>query len=515
MRTAWVIGSVLSLSAAAMASPNLQFETVINSGDAIAGDTFDIANQVVVDANGSVGIVGALTNSGNDVIIYSTPAAGDTWNNQAVAVGGQSYIIPSMTGPQEFNSFDNLAISDNPIGGTRLTFDASQLNGNTGILQYDVGSPSLGDVAFDGDTKGYSDVGIGGDDGGAELEMQVNGSGQAMFPAVSASKQVLVRGDESSVSSIFTSGGSLVSTAVGRVALAADNSGAAELSAGGVPGIYSIPANGGTPTEISGAFTPSTDGNSLIGYASGSGLNAALMLVNGTATRTQNIVLEKNGGTPQSILAGGQFTIPVGGPAPQGELTPNGQITVFVPSTTGNTIQYLNAASASTTAAVVASVYSGSGPVPSTAVARDPTGTNLDIEALPSAEGGTMPQINSGGTILFDGDVGTSPSNEVQALMDWVPGDTSPEILLKEGDQVNVGGSMVTVQDLFINNLSSDNDYYKNALNDQNDIAVEIDYTGGPNGSGTAVLYAAIPEPSTIALVSIAGIGLLARRRRR
>ena len=98
--------------------------------------------------------------------------------------------------------------------------------------------------------------------------------------------------------------------------------------------------------------------------------------------------------------------------------------------------------------------------------------------------------------------------------MDWMPGDQSPEILLAAGDQVDIGGNMVTIDDFTLNDLSNDFDYYKNALNDQNEIAVAVDYTGGPNGGGSAVLYAVIPEPSTMALVSIAGLGLLKRRRR-
>jgi hypothetical protein len=514
MRITWMLGAVLGATAIAGASPNVQFQTVINENDPVGSDQFDAAGQVVVGANGTVGIV-ALLQSGNLAIIYSTPGSGGTWNNQAVAVGGQNYNIPSIPTTEDFDGFDNLAITGNPSGGTRLTFDASDFNNNNGILQWDVGTSSLQDVAFDGDTKGYSSVGYATDSGGSSLEVQVNGTGQAMFPAVQSSKNVIVRGDYTSLTTIFTSGASLSDTDQGsRVALGADGSGVALLSASGVPGIYNIPANGTTPTEISGSFTPSTFADPVIGYTSGNGLNAALMFVNGTGSRTQNVILEKNGGTPQSILSG-QFTVPTSSDPEQGQMTPNGQIALFLPSTSGDTIQYANAASANPTASVIASVYSGSGPVPNTALALDPTGSNLDIEALQYLGNTWGPEVNSGGTVLFNAEVGTSPSNEVQALLDWQPGDQSPEILLKAGDQVDVDGNMVTIQDFTLNNLSNDYDYYKNALNDQNDIAVAVDYTGGPDGSGSAVLYAAIPEPSTISLLSIAGFGLLRRRSRR
>src|SRR5271170_6296633 len=251
MRATWmsvgISAGIMGLSVIAGASPNLQFETVINQGDAIAGDQFGAAGQVVAGPNGTVGIVGILENSGNSIVIYSTPGAGDTWNNQTVAVGGTPYTIPSIPDTENFIYFDNLAITGNPSNGTRLSFDAQDENDNSGILQWD--GTSLQDVAFDGDSKGYSSVGGDGlDSGGPLLEMQVNGTGQAMFPAVASTKNVIVRGDYTSLSTIFTPSGSLSDTDTGsRVALGADNSGTALLSSSGTPGIYTIPANGSTP----------------------------------------------------------------------------------------------------------------------------------------------------------------------------------------------------------------------------------------------------------------------------
>ena len=335
MRATWIWMSVgiLGLSTLAAASPNLPFETVINEGDSFSNDPadqFETAGQVVAGPNGTVGIVGLVENESNYAVIYSTPGAGNTWTSQAVAVAGNSYSIPSIPGSENFGYFDNLAITGNPSNGTRLTFDAQDNSGNSGIIQWD--GSSLEDVAFDGDTKGYSSVGSVADSGGPLLEMQVNASGQAMFPAVASSKNVIVRGDYTSLTTTFTSSGALSDTDQGsRVALGTDNSGAALLSASGTPGIYIIPASGGAPTQIPlGTYTPSTFADPIIGYASGNGINATLMLVNGTTPRSQNIVLSKNGGVPQPILP--QFTQPTIYESTEGQMTPNGQIALYVPN---------------------------------------------------------------------------------------------------------------------------------------------------------------------------------------
>ena len=124
--------------------------------------------------------------------------------------------------------------------------------------------------------------------------------------------------------------------------------------------------------------------------------------------------------------------------------------------------------------------------MPSTAEALDPSGTNLPIQALTSPGSTVGPQINSSGTIVFDAEVGTSPSNEKAALLAWQPGDLSPEILLAAGDTVDIDGNPEIIDDFTLNTLSNDYDYYKNALNDQNGLAVAVDYD---DGNASAVLY--------------------------
>src|SRR5580700_8834065 len=159
MRTTWIWMSVgiLGWSALVAASPNLSFETVINQGDSFTndlGDQFQMADQVVAGPDGTVGIVGNVENDSNSAVIFSTPASGDTWTSQTVAVAGDSYTIPPIPSSEDFDAFGNLAITNNLSNGTQLTFEAQDVNNNQGILQW--GGSSLEDVAFDGDSKGYS-----------------------------------------------------------------------------------------------------------------------------------------------------------------------------------------------------------------------------------------------------------------------------------------------------------------------------------------------------------------------
>jgi hypothetical protein len=543
MRTTWMLAGIstgiMGLSVIAGASPNLDFETVINQGDSFAvgdaGDQFQNAGQVVVGPNGIIAMSAEIQNGGGSspAVIYSTPLPSGGWSSQEIAVGDDTYNIPGIAPGEQFLDFNNVALTNS---GTQLAFVAQDYSGNNGIIQWNTGV-GLQDVAFEGDTRGYTSVGGDGtDSGGGGIEMQVNGSGQVLFPAIASGLSAggLVRGNATPpppltppppppTTVVFTNGtGSPPLTDTdpqSRVAVGSDNTSVALLeTSSNVPGIYMIPASGGAATAIPlGNYTPfQTD--PIMGYASGDGVNATLMLVNDINTGMHDIVVSKNGAAPHSILAH-EFTIPnsISTPFeyPEGQMTPNGRIAVYVPSTTGDTIQYANAAPAGLpSATVVASVDAGAGSGLNSSMALDPTGTTLDIEALAEPGDDWGPEINSGGTILFNAEVGTSPSNEKQALLDWMPGDQSPEILLAAGDTVDIDGTPEIIDDFLLNALSNDYDYYKNALNDQNEVAVSVDYD---DDTESAVLFAAIsvPEPSTIALVSIASFSLMARRRRR
>jgi hypothetical protein len=540
MRVKWIAAGVLGTSAIAAASTPFQFYTVINGGDSIAGDQFEDAGQVVVGDGGVVGMIAELNNSGNEIVIYSTPAAGNTWNNQAVVEAATPIDVTGLGTNQQFETFNNLALTSKPAGGTRLTFEATDPfpSSDEGILQWD-GNPSLGDVAFDGDSKGYTDIGNNvADSGGGvpfagpAMEFQVNGSGQVLFPAVSLSKNVLASGDDApsgptAVSTIFTSTTALSLTDPGsRVALGTDNSGAADLSALGTPGIYVVPAGGGTPTKVSGSFTPISSGlDPLIGYASGNGISqTTLMAVNGSTSGTQDVVLSKSGGAPASILTQ-QFT-PGNQLNPLGEMSPDGQIGLYIPDTVnGDTIQHADATDLVPHATVIASVAGTLQATlnPASSLALDPSNSSvLQIEALqdPNSSSSWVPQINDNGIIIFGAQVGTSPSDANDALLDWQPGDVSPTVVLADGDEMTIGGQPVQITGFLLNALQNENDFYKNALSDDGYLAIDVSYTelNGPPGnqeSAVIITQLEVPEPASIGLISLATLGLLARRKRR
>jgi hypothetical protein len=531
MRVKWILAGVFGTSAIAAASPSLQFFTVINEGDAIAGDQFGGAEQVVVGDGGVVGMVGDLDDSGNNIVIYSTPAAGNVWNSQTVVESNTSTTVSGLGANQQFAEFDNLALTSNPAGGTRLTLAAVKQSDQAGILQWDDNSnvTSLGDVAFEGDGKGLTQIGHDGtDSGGGTLELQVNGAGQVLFPAVKSSTQTLTRGDTSSLTTVLTSGaGQIISDPASRIALGSNNTSASLLNGPSNPQIFTIPASGGTPAQITASPTPISS-EPLIGYSSSTG---AVIVVHGSTSAQQNVeFVPAGGGAPQNVSTN-QFTPGAHTLSPPiGEITPGGQIGLYIPDTVlGDTIQYGNAGTGNAAASVIASVAGTpqAAAHPSTAIALDPSASPLAIEALQDPAGSTpwVPEINAGGTTVFNAEIGTSPSDEKEALLDWQVGAASPTVVLAIGDQLNIGGQPVEIQDFTLNQLVNENDYYKNALSDDGYLAISVEYTdlqGGDAGDfGTAVIITQIPsasnpipEPASIGLMSIAGFGLLARRKR-
>jgi hypothetical protein len=506
----------------AVASPNAQFYTVINDGDAITGDTFLAPEQVVVGDGGVVGMV-AVAGSGNNVIIYSTQAPADQWNNQTVMEDNTPESINGFGpgGATETETMFNLNdLGMNSVSGTTsLTFGALNANSpnDQGFLQWNSSTASVGDVAFDGDSKGYGNIGA---------SQQVNGSGQVLFPATTGSSAYeLVVGNTSSLTTIFppSSGSYSLVSPSSRVALGSDGSAAAELDSSGIDGVYNVPANGGTPTEVSGSLipihnNPSYQGEPVMGYVSNGGLSATLMLVTNSTGTSDDIVLSKNGSAPQSILAS-QFSPGAGAPSPSlGEMSPDGRIAVYVPDNSGadDTIQYANAAASDTDASVIASVAPKSGPVTSASIALNPSGSNLYIEALNESTGDWAPEVNDNGTIAFLADVGASPTdpNPYTALLDWQPGAASPTVLLAVGDQVNIEGSPETISNLYFNTLAGQSDFYNNSLSDDNYLAVQVGYNDGNSGA-VLITQISVPEPTTMALLPMIGVGLLARRKRR
>ena len=525
MRTIWLLAGVLAVSARALASPNVPFSTVFDSTTSFGGDQMLGPIQVVVGTGGDV-FANALLDSGNPIIVYSTPIANtQQFNNQAVAETDTP--TANLSSDPEFSNFDNLALAQNSGTSARVFFAANDAAGE-GIVQLDItgGSPALSNVAFDG-TGSYSFSGIGNPDG--SLTLQADASGQALFPAntSSSSSPVMVRGNAASTSQVFTpTASTTLADPTYREGLGNESptpTAVAQLNVSGSQGVYLL--SGATETKISGSLAPPfpgipTPGGSMVmGYTSTGTLNAALLLGEGTAGYpTQNVVLVKNGGTISSSTTILEQSA-TGSEGVLGELSPQGKIALYVPngsSDADDTVQYADATATNPTPTVIASVDTDLS-TPAYTREANSNGTLLPIIKLQDTNFGSwVPEVNDAGTIIFTADVyDASLSSEEQALLEWTPADagSSPTVLLETGQPADLDGtpSASVVDSFTLNSLVQESDFYKNALSDDNYVGVGVFYA---DGSSAVLVTAAVPEPASMALISIAGLGLLARRRR-
>ncbi|MGA2441299.1 MAG: PEP-CTERM sorting domain-containing protein [Tepidisphaeraceae bacterium] len=532
MRTSWMLAGVLAVSASAMASPNVPFSTVFDSTESFNGAQMLGAIQVVVGTGGDV-FTNALLNDGNPIIVYSTPIANtQTFNSQGVAET-DTPTVNLLANPQ-FTGFDNLALAQNSSAGARLFFAAQAAAaeggaGGYGIIQLDItgGVPTLSNVAFDG-TGSYSFSGthsVINPDG--TISLQVDAGGQALFPAnTSSTPGVLVRGNAASTSQVFTPANPpTLANATFRVGLGNEvpspttPTAVAQLIAAGGQGVYKL--SGASQTLISGSLARASSGASMVmGYTSTGSFSAALMLGQGTGGGfTQNVVLSKNGGAPQPILANSTTSItPGSGESALGELSPQGKIALFVPDGTSDandTVQYADATAVSPIASVIAAVNTDVTAPSYTKVALS-DGTPLPIIGLQFGGSVWVPEVNNAGTIIFNAEVyDASLSSDEQALLEWTPADvgSSPTVLLETGQPADLNGtpSSSVVDGFTLSDLAQESDFYKNSASDDNRIGVGVFYD---DGSSAVLLTAQVPEPASMALITITGLGLLARRRR-
>jgi len=522
MRTAWLLAGVLAVSAPAIASPNVPFSTVFDSTTSFGGDQMLGPIQVVVGTGGDV-FANALLQSGNPIIVYSTPIANTpNFNNQAVAETDTP--TANLASDPQYSNFDNLALAQNSSSSARLFFAADAAAG-AGIVQLDItgGSPALSNVAFDG-TGSYSFSGISNPDG--TLTLQADASGQALFPAntSSSSSPVMVRGNAASTSQVFTpTSSTTLADVTYREGLGNESptpTAVAQLNVSGSQGVYLL--SGATETKISGSLAPATSGTSMVmGYTSTGSLNAALLVGQGTAGgSTQNIVLVTNGNTihPVTTILDQSITAP-SGPGALGELSPQGKIALYVPNGTSDaddTVQYADATAINPTPTVIASVDTDLS-TPAYTREANSNGTLLPIIKLQdSSFGSWVPEVNDAGTIIFTADLyDASLSSEEQALLEWTPADagSSPTVLLETGQPADLDGtpSASVVDSFTLNSLVEESDYYKNAVSSDNYVGVGVFYD---DGSSAVLLTAPVPEPASMALISVIGLGLLARRRR-
>jgi hypothetical protein len=120
--------------------------------------------------------------------------------------------------------------------------------------------------------------------------------------------------------------------------------------------------------------------------------------------------------------------------------------------------------------------------------------------------------------MIFNAEVfDPSLSSNEQALLEWDPSKigTSPIVLLETGQPVDLGGvpSSSVLDSYSLTDLAQENDFYKNAISNDNYIGVSVNYHDGTNA--VIITQVQVPEPATLALLPIAGLSLLARRRQK
>jgi hypothetical protein len=493
MRIKWFLLGVGGFSAVASAAT---FQTIIKEGDAIpGGGSFDTNDsdilQVVAASGGQVAINTSTSFSNGDIFFYN----GSSFSN----------VIQSGTSVSGNNLdfFDNVALSGNGSGGTRVTFEGEQDSGSLGIYQMDIGS-SVQQIAFDGQNGLTINRGAGVD------PMQVNATGQVAFMAYDSTAtnlKVELGGIGTTLTNLFTSNpsGLSVDTYTDRIGLSANGTADVPLiNASGVRAVYTV--SGGTPVNDSGSYTQTGPNNppQLIAVAHGGGVDASLFSINDPTNNRQYLILHDTNGDHQLYAP----TTSDNGVDVAAEMSANGKIAYWKPNSTGGSLQYYNVASESggQVTAVGASGHFDS---------AQPS-TTYTIESLETAGGMYNPIINASGTILFDANVSTDGgATEHQALLDWNPGDPAPSILLQVGDPLP-GHSGDTIDEIVTDaGLSQESDVLKDSLADDGTLALLVGWDG-VDGSGGAVLTSniAVPEPASLSILSLAGAGLLRRRRR-
>ena len=530
MRTKWMLAAIALSAATAAASPSVPFTTVFDSTATFGSDSSSLffPDQVVIGPGGVV-YTNALMNDFTNDIIYSTPS-GNTYTSTDIADTNTAVSGVSA----QFEGFDNLAVTANSTGNPRLFFAGEDVNNNFGVLQLDLNgnTPTVSDVAFDNDGGKYAF------DQTTDIPLEVNSNGQVAFSAKpsatnSAAGPVVAEGTAGSLNQVFTPNGTTsLSSEEDRIGIGSDPtpSVVAQVNTSGATTVNIV--NGPNAGPISGSLVPASSGAPMVlGYAATPTLNAALILGQGTGgTGTQQVDLSRivgNTVTVMPILAGSLPLVADTSVTPGslginvfGELSPQGKIALYVPDGSNDskdTIQYANAV-LGLPATVVAAVNTDSS---APAIAKVALSGSSQLPIIGLQESGTqwVPQINDNGYMIFEADVlDTSLPNgdqDQEALLEWNPSllGSSPTVLLETGQPSDLGGSpSASVVDSFeLTDLVQENDFYKNAISDDNYIGVGVNYDDG----SSAVLITQVPEPATLALLPITALSLFARRRRK
>jgi len=498
MRISWFLAGVCGVCAAAMGSPSLNFQTVIKQNDALpGGGTFNGPFQIVVGDGGQVGMI-AVDDSSNPLVLYA--------NN------GQLTSVAQVGGPLGLDGFSNLAISGNSSNGTRLTYVAQNSStGAAGIFQYDVGSSGVNEVAF----NGHDNLSIlVANDPSADntLPMQVNAVGQVIFPAIDANNHsVIIVGDSTApqrLTTLFT-GSDSNSNAPNSYALAPVGS-PLGISSDGSSGfaVLNSPANGsgsatvytvggGTPAN----FTGGIDGATLISAQQGNGVNAALLLADHPSNSSLlDIVLHDSSGNHAlgTFAKADAARLLIGG---EGEMTTTGKVAFYLADANGGEVQYYDVGThAQTTVALTGT----------TVVDPSSPSTHYTIDTIGAGVG--TPMINNNSIVVFGATITDGGAQRHEALLEWQPGDTNPIVLLQDGDTI-AGLGTIDPDGIGTNPFSSEGDVFKNSLSNDNYLGVAVTYDDG-NSAVLLTQLSSVPEPTAVALLSLASLGLLNRRRR-
>lgn len=507
--TAWMLLGVVATMAAAKGDVTFTFQTVLHADgpapDGAAGVVDGVQQVVLQDGNNNIATLGTV--NGNFAIVHSTPSGGGFDTSLIVQAGDGLY-----GGGGSFDDLQNLALTSNSTAGSRLTFTG--LSGSIyGIFQYDVEQPSPEHrVIVEGDPFEFQPIDLNGSLLGG-VAHQVKSDGNVLFAGGAGGRELVIGADASALTKIADSTAPATDvlssfasppakwayTASGQAAFIATHEYAPSLTRTDVvsingalagpdvrfPGGQVVDGKSYTPTMMLGA----TDDDALFRAQATDGSQAILIARNGAYK-----VLGAYDAADAGLLR------------PDAILTENRRVAMFVPDASGGSVKFYNSQS--------------DGPVITLAA----LGTDLTDDVIPweikniSIIDFFAPMVNDNDVVVFDAQIapesGPNANDWKDALLAWWPSLSRPVIVAKVDDLVEIGGNPETISAIFPNVLATpmDGSIYKDALNNQNYLALGVAYA---DGSKTAVLLTQVPEPATASVIVSMGLACIVLRRGR
>jgi hypothetical protein len=540
MRGATVVLLGVGSFAGVAAGQDLSFTTVLDSNSAIAGGGTDgklsYIGQVVLQNDNALAAVVRFGPDHNAITFSPTPGG----STQVVVQTGDS---PSTTfaasGGASFVEFYNLS----SVGGN-VTFASGEVGGTgeRGLFRYayDASSPQRTTLHFEGDAIGNANASL--DTGAGPPAYDVNSAGQVIFGArnVPSGMQVIARRTGGATSTrIHDDAGSVanfnlpdsffstrkVLTNDGHAVFVADDGDAVHNDDG--RRIYDIAPGAAVPAPqvrvekslLGGTYEPQRLLAATGAHETGITLFRAFKdrpapgspLPPGTERQewAQGALLVQS---PLGLTELASFDTSDGSSTPDltAVMSENGRVAAFVPTASGGSMIYFDAAAG--------------GAITTVAAAGTLVGDGMFSIKHLSIDGLSVPMVNERGTVVFDAVIANG-ADERDALLAWTPFSDTPIVVAKTGDVITIGGESRTIGQLgsggstfgmfnpFPSELAYDADVLKDGLNDNDFLAFGVRYLGGESGAGTAVLLTQVPEPATIGWLVVGGSMLLMRRR--